>query len=147
MGTDSTPAIHQVPLDRHYHPEHHTWAKLDETTGRVRVGVDALALESLGDVAHLVLEPVGTRVRAGDLLGTLEAAKMTSSLSSPLSGELVTRNEALLTDPRPINADPYGAGWLLELAAKSWAEEATDLLSGDASRNWAAEVAARLEAD
>ena len=33
-----------------------------------------------------------------------------------MSGEIVARNEALDATPELVNTDPYGAGWLFEVA-------------------------------
>jgi len=38
-----------------------------------------------------------------------------SDVIAPLSGEIVAVNEALGDDPQPINADPYGEGWLVRV--------------------------------
>ncbi len=34
---------------------------------------------------------------------------------SPVGGEVVAVNEALLDRPEQVNEDPYGEGWLVEL--------------------------------
>ncbi len=44
-----------VPPDRHYDEARHLWAQHDASTGNVRVGIDAIALESLGDLAYVAL--------------------------------------------------------------------------------------------
>ena len=44
-----------IPEDRHYQREHHLWAKPDADTGNVRVGIDAIGLESLGELAYVAL--------------------------------------------------------------------------------------------
>jgi glycine cleavage system H protein len=38
-----------------------------------------------------------------------------SDIYAPVSGEVVSRNEALDTDSALINSDPYGDGWLFEV--------------------------------
>ena len=38
-----------------------------------------------------------------------------SELYAPLSGKVVKVNDALSDNPQTVNADPYGAGWILEL--------------------------------
>jgi len=39
--------------------------------------------------------------------------KAVSELYSPVSGEVVERNEKLLDSPELVNQDPYGAGWIV----------------------------------
>ena len=38
-----------------------------------------------------------------------------SDLYAPLAGEVVAVNAALDDDPALVNADPYDAGWIVEL--------------------------------
>ncbi len=133
-----------VPRDRRYDADQHLWARHDAGTGRVRVGVDALGLESLGELAYVALHDLGTTVRRGEPIGSLEAAKMTSTIVAPVSGELVARNDAVLRDPLRVNGDPYGDGWLVEIAATRWEEEAAELLADDAIEPWVAAEVERL---
>ena len=111
----STARRFEVPPDRHYHREHHVWARLERRTGRVRVGIDAIGLESLGDLAYVSLLDVGTQVDRGEPIGSLEAAKMTTGIAAPVGGTVVSRNDAALRDPQLVNGDPYRAGWLVEI--------------------------------
>ena len=83
-----------VPPDRHYDEARHLWAQHDASTGNVRVGIDAIALESLGDLAYVALHEVGTAVTRGDTVGSLEAAKMTTTVVAPVSGTVIARNDA-----------------------------------------------------
>ncbi len=115
---------YRLRLDRRYHPDDHTWALRDEE-GLVRVGLDDLGQATSGDLAQIVLRPVGERVRRGDELGTLEAQKYVGPLRAPVAGEIVARNEAALRDPRLVNEHPYDGGWLVLL--RSTAETDADL--------------------
>ena len=45
----------------------------------------------------------------------IESVKAASDLYLPVSGEISAVNEALLDDQSPVNADPYGAGWMLRV--------------------------------
>ena len=50
---------------------------------------------------------------------------------APLSGEVIAVNEALSTDPQPINEDPYGEGWMVRIRLAD-PSEASALLASDA---------------
>jgi glycine cleavage system H protein len=54
--------------------------------------------------------------------------KAISELIAPLSGEVVEVNDGLAADAELINAEPYGAGWLIKIRLSDSAE--TDLLLG-----------------
>ena len=45
----------------------------------------------------------------------VESVKAVSDVIAPLSGEIVEVNEALADEPRAINEDPYGEGWLVKV--------------------------------
>jgi glycine cleavage system H protein len=126
-----------VPHDRHYDRDHHLWAQLDPRTGRVRIGIDAIVLESLGELAYVALRETGCTIARGEPLGTLEAAKMTTTIQAPVGGRIVARNDAVLADPLAVNREPYGSGWLVEIEPRAWQAEATSLVSGSAVAPWA----------
>lgn len=79
------------------------------------VGITAVAAEALGDVVFVELPAVGSTVEAGAVVGEIESTKSVSELFSPVSGTVVEVNEAAVDDPSVVNADPYGAGWLLKV--------------------------------
>lgn len=140
-----TVAGHAFPADRWYDPREHVWARPDGD-GLVTVGVDALGQEALGDVVYVQLVDAGVAVARGDAVGSLEAEKMVRPLLAPVSGTVAEVNAALVADPRLLNRDPYGAGWLLRLRATRWETEAGELLHGDETVGpWASAEIARAE--
>ena len=92
----------------------HEWARRDG--GGVVVGVTAHAQEALGDVVYVELPKVGDAVTAGSPFGVVESTKAVSELFAPISGKVTKVNTALADEPSTINSDPYGAGWIIELA-------------------------------
>lgn len=79
------------------------------------VGVTSTAAEALGDVVYLELPAVGDAVTAGAVVGEIESTKSVSELYSPVTGTVVEVNQAAVDDPSLVNADPFGAGWLLKV--------------------------------
>jgi glycine cleavage system H protein len=126
----------EFPSDRWYDAREHLWV-LPEPGGTpgivVRVGVDALGQEELGEVVYVELPAEGRDVRRGEALGSLEAEKMVRPIRAPVSGVVVEVNEAVLAAPRLLNSQPYETGWLFRLRASSWESERADLLHGDAA--------------
>jgi len=108
MGGDSV-----YPQDLKYSREHE-WARLADTT--MRIGITSYAQEALGDIVYVSLPEVGAQVRAGEPFGEVESTKSVSDVFAPASGEVVARNEALDGSPELLNSDPYGEGWLIEVA-------------------------------
>jgi glycine cleavage system H protein len=64
--------------------------------------------------------------------------KAVSDLISPLSGEVLAVNAAVVSAPETINGDPYGDGWLVRLRLSD-ASEVDALLDADAYRAYVAE--------
>jgi glycine cleavage system H protein len=91
----------------------HEWARLDGDT--VTVGITRFAVDQLTDVTYLELPKVGKVLKVGDEFGVIESVKSTSPLYAPVAGEVVAANTAAVTDTSVINADPYGAGWLVKV--------------------------------
>lgn len=136
-----------IPEDRFYLDEHHMWAKPSATEKLIVVGIDTLGLESLGDLAYVSLEKVGTQVKVGDSIGVIEAAKMTGDLFSPVSGTIVKTNAEIVTDPSIVNSDPYEAGWMVEIETDDWDADNRGLISGDAIPDWTAKEIDRYRAE
>lgn len=103
----------EIPDERRY-LESHEWV----TTGgdTVRIGVSDFAQDELGDVVFVELPEEGDSVTAGEAFGVIESIKAVSDLYAPVSGEVVAVNEALFDRPELVNEDPYGEGWMLEVA-------------------------------
>lgn len=132
-----------VPLDRYYERVHHLWARMDEE-GCVRVGIDTIGLESLGELAYISLKPTGAAVARGESIGTLEAAKMTTIISAPCTGIVIRCNEEVLRDPLLVNEDPYDRGWLMDIKPSNWEAESAMLVTGGQIEAWVASEVERL---
>jgi glycine cleavage system H protein len=104
-----------IPDDLKYTGEHE-WVRT-AGDGRVRVGITHYAQDALGDVVFVSLPEIGAAVNEGQPVGEVESTKSVSEIYAPVSGEVVARNDALETRPDLINQDPYGDGWLVEIAA------------------------------
>jgi glycine cleavage system H protein len=99
----------------------HEWAKLEGDI--VTVGVTAFAIEQLTEPTYLELPAVGAALNAGDKFGIIESYKSTSDLYSPVTGTVIERNDPLVDDPatkrkgdpKPVNDDPFGAGWMVKI--------------------------------
>jgi glycine cleavage system H protein len=100
------------PKDYRYTKEHE-WIKADGATGTI--GITDYAQHELGDVVFVELPKVGTKLKAGQSLGTIESVKAVSEIFTPVSGEVTETNPALVDAPEKINADPHGAAWLIKI--------------------------------
>lgn len=91
----------------------HEWVK-KVAEDEVLVGLSDYAQDSLGDLVFISLPEVGENVVAGENMGDAESVKAVSDLFSPISGEVMEVNEAVLDAPQMINEDAMGA-WLIKV--------------------------------
>lgn len=118
----------EYPDDLRYTSDHE-WVR--ETAEGVRIGITSYAQEALGDVVFVTLPQVGDEISKGDSCGEVESTKSVSDLYAPLSGTVTAVNEALEGTPELVNSDPYGDGWMYELALADGADT-SGLLDADA---------------
>ena len=100
------------PKDYRYTKEHE-WIKAEGATGTI--GITDYAQNELGDVVFVELPKVGAKLKAGQSLGTVESVKAVSEIFTPVSGEVIETNAALVDAPEKINSDPHGSAWLIKI--------------------------------
>jgi len=104
----------------------------------VRLGLSAFAVDQLGDIVFVDLPEVGTELSRGKSFGSIESVKAVEEMYSPISGEVVQRNESVLSSPEELQNDPHGEGWLLVIRPKQ-ADQLEDLMD---AATYASKVAA-----
>jgi glycine cleavage system H protein len=123
-------ADESYPEELLYHPEH-DWARIDGD--EAVLGITWHAQDALGEVVHYEPPAVGAAIRKDGAYGEVESVKAVSDLISPLSGEVLEVNEAVVAEPELVNEDPYGRGWLVRIRLAD-PGEADTLLSAEAYR-------------
>jgi glycine cleavage system H protein len=124
-----------TPDDRRY-TDQHEWAMVQGTDGTstvVRVGITDHAQDALGDIVFVQLPEVGAEVAPGTPIGEVESTKSVSDVYAPVAGVVAAVNDRLSDAPETINADPYGEGWLVDIAVQGEGGDPTgQLLDADA---------------
>ena len=95
--------------------EEHEWLRVEDDV--VVVGITEHASTQLGDVVFVELPEEGTTVSKDDEVVVIESVKAASDILSPLDGEIVEVNQALMDEPSMVNDDPLGAAWFLKVKA------------------------------
>ncbi len=116
---------YEVPDGLRYTREHE-WLRIEGEF--CRVGISDYAQKTLHEVVYVDLPPLGKKVAYMESLGTVESVKAVSDVYSPISGEVVERNENLNSAPEFVNQDPYGAGWIIVIKPSQLHEELKQLL-------------------
>lgn len=116
----------KVPADLKY-AKSHEWLRVSGDTAVV--GITDHAQHELTDVVFVELPAVGRKVKASEACAVVESVKTASDIYSPVSGEVIEANKAVVDNPALVNSDPYGEGWFykIKLAAPA---DANALLSG-----------------
>ena len=117
-----------VPTDLRYTKDHE-WVRVegDEAT----IGITEYAAGQLGDIVFVELPDAGRTLDQFATFGVVESVKAVSDLFAPVSGEVVTTNEALTGSPELVNADPHGGGWMIRIKLAK-PEEVDELLDAAA---------------
>lgn len=102
----------KVPRDLLYTNDH-TWIFQEGEEGTV--GLTDFGQTELSEIVYIDLPDLGTEVVQGASFGTIEAMKTVAELIAPASGEVLDVNETLESDPRQVNMDPYGEGWMIKI--------------------------------
>jgi glycine cleavage system H protein len=107
------------PSDYLYTREHE-WIRVDDDI--CVLGITDFAQQELGEVVYVELPEVGQVFDAGDEIGTIESVKAVAEVYTPLAGEVVEVNDAVVDDPELLNEDPQAEGWLIKIRFSSAAD-------------------------
>ena len=103
----------------HYTKEHE-WIRVEGDTATV--GVTDFAQGQLGDVVFVEIPESGRQVTKGGEAAVVESVKAASDVYSPVSGEVIEGNNAIVEDPSLVNSDPEGEGWFFKQRLNNPAE-------------------------
>ena len=98
----------------------HEWIKIEGDVGTI--GITQHATEMLGDIVFVELPDTGTSVKKDGNAGVVESTKAASDVYTPVSGEVVESNQAIVDDPAKINSDPENGAWFFKLKIKDKSE-------------------------
>ena len=91
----------------------HEWIKLDGDTATI--GITQHATEMLGDIVFVELPEIGSSVVKDGNAGVVESTKAASDIYTPVSGEIIENNQAIVDDPAKVNNDPENDAWFFKL--------------------------------
>ena len=117
-----------VPADLKY-AQSHEWVRVSGEMATI--GISDHAQHELTDVVFVELPEVGRKVKAGESCAVVESVKTASDIYSPVSGEVVESNKAVVDNPALVNTEPYGKGWFFKVKLSN-AGEVNSLLAPEA---------------
>jgi glycine cleavage system H protein len=101
-----------VPGDLKY-AKSHEWVRVSGDVATV--GITDHAQHELTDVVFVELPASGRKIKAGEACAVVESVKTASDIYSPLSGEIVEVNPAVVANPSLVNSEPYAGGWFYKM--------------------------------
>ena len=105
-----------IPSDLKY-AKSHEWVRV---AGNVAtVGLTDHAQHELTDVVFVELPEVGRTVKAAETCAVVESVKTASDIYSPVSGEVLETNKAVVDNPALANSEPFAGGWFFKIKLNS----------------------------
>ena len=91
----------------------HEWITLNGDIATI--GITQHATEMLGDIVFVELPEIGSTVVKDGNAGVVESTKAASDIYTPVSGEIIENNQAIVDDPAKVNNDPENDAWFFKL--------------------------------
>jgi glycine cleavage system H protein len=108
-----------IPGDLKY-AKTHEWVRMEGQTATI--GITDHAQHELTDIVFVELPEKGRKLKAGESCAVVESVKTASDIYSPVSGEVIEVNDAVVKDPALVNSEPYTGGWFFKLKLSNPAE-------------------------
>lgn len=115
------------PSDYLYSKDHE-WIRVEDDV--CVLGITEFAQQELGEVVFVEMPEVGQVFDTHDEIGTIESVKAVAEVYTPVAGEVVEVNDAVVDDPEVLNDDPHVEGWLVKLRFSS-ADDLTELMNAE----------------
>lgn len=113
----------------------HEWVRVEDDV--CTVGITEFAQQELGEVVFVEMPEVGQVFDSHDEIGTIESVKAVAEVYTPIAGEIVDVNDAVIDDPEVLNDDPHGEGWLVKVR-HSTATDLEELMNAEAYEEFVA---------
>ena len=91
----------------------HEW--VDKEGNVATVGITRAAVQEVGEIVYVELPKVGKEVKVGQDACVIESTKAAVDISSPVSGVILSVNDALLSNIQLLNTSPESEGWLFKV--------------------------------
>lgn len=113
------------------------WVKI-EKDNEASFGLTKQSQEQIGEIVYVQLPELGLCFQAGEALVLIESRKAALDIYTPLSGEVVEVNEALLDDCSLLNSSDETKTWIFKMRL-SQPQELDLLMSEDQYHQFIAE--------
>jgi CheY-like chemotaxis protein len=134
-GTESgSPNVINVPGGLFVSPEH-TWVNVG-VTGEGRIGLDDLALKTLGTIDEIEFPSKSSHVNQGDPLFVVRRGDHRLVFSSPLTGTISKVNHEITYQLEVLARKPATTGWICAIEPENLTAELAQLRIGADALKW-----------
>lgn len=119
--------MNKIDENSFYH-ETNEWIRKEESV--YLIGITDFAQTVFGKIIAVELPEIGKTVEKNKELLVVESDKVTTEISSPLSGDIVSINKELINHPNYLNDSPYEKGWLVKIKITN-DKELLELMNSD----------------
>jgi glycine cleavage system H protein len=113
------------PEDALYDLDNNVWVRLRGT--KVVLGITSVHAALAGKLNKVTFRPIGSSVRKGQSVATIESVKYFGVVRTPISGTLIEANEVLERQPKLANDSPYENGWFVKIETNLLPDEMKSL--------------------
>ena len=103
-----------LPDELTYDVPNNLWYK-DEGDGTFTVGMTMIATAMAGALVAFTPKKVGKTIDAGKSVATVKSGKWVGPVKIGFPAEIVATNEQLSSNPKLVNSDTYGEGWMVRV--------------------------------
>ncbi len=113
----------------------HTWVSL-RSSGNVQIGADEFMKKMVGKIDKISMNPVGTKVKKGDTLFSVEKNGRKLNFASPVTGIVYSLNDTMLDHPDTFSTTKYENSWLCTVKPENLSAEIKMLKIADEAVSW-----------
>ncbi len=113
------------PEDALYDLDNNVWVRLRGT--KVVLGITSVHAALAGKLNKVSFRLIGSSVRKGQSVATIESVKYFGVVRTPVSGRLIEANAVLQRQPKLANDSPYENGWFVKIETSLLPDEMKSL--------------------
>lgn len=103
-----------LPDELAYDVPNNLWYR-DEGDGTFTVGMTMVAAALAGSLVAFTAKKAGKTINAGKSVATVESGKWVGPVKIGFDAEIVAVNDDLSANPKLVNSDTYGDGWMVRI--------------------------------
>jgi glycine cleavage system H protein len=124
---------YEVP-DDFYYTNDHAWVRVENN--HIRIGVTDFLQQMAGPITFVRVPRAGRDMEAGKTLCSLQSGKWAGKILVPMTGKVVDGNKDVALNPKLLNEDPYGRGWIAVMEPVNLSAGLSSLFYGESAIEW-----------